>query len=227
MESVSDFVKRQFLEHYGKTLSTPTLSDWAEDLQGFKFFHIERAFARYRQQGKPYAPKSGEIVQLCAMIKSSEYKSSSKKGIEKKCSIEGCNAPSEEIMMGTEGHCQAICRKHDEVWVLENRPDSVYANIIRGNQKCTEEMKKLGISGEEYFKREHPDYYKIIKKQRAQANKDEVRRKVTTAIQDFYEAKLSREDRASISATLRDIAASAKKKEELHRIYSGDQEVNL
>lgn len=160
-ESVNDYLKRQFREHYRLSLSEATIAEWVIDLKGFKYIEIVRAFDKYRASDKKYSPKSNEIRYLILDGKREEKKETKNNCYVVSCKNSANERRDENIWM---------CRKHSDDWILKTQPESIEAKIILGARKIEAEAKVAGMTNREYFEKSNPSSFDVLQKMMTRKN---------------------------------------------------------
>lgn len=154
-ESLSDYLKRQFKEHYRLSLSEMTIAEWVIDLKGFQYIEIVKAFDQYRSSGKNFSPTSRAIRNILL-----ENVKEEKKIIKNSCYVLTCKNLADE----RRGENIWMCGQHAHDWILKTQPDSSEAKIILGAWKIEADAKSAGLSNREYFKQTNPMAFDAVQK---------------------------------------------------------------
>lgn len=173
-ESLSDYLKRQFREHYRLSLSEITIAEWVIDLKGFKYIEIVKSFDQYRSSGKNFSPTSRAIRNiLFENVKEEEKKISNNACYILTCKKLGDERRSEKIWM---------CRQHSDDWILKTQHGSIAAKIILDAAQIECDAKNAGLSNRDYFKKENPKAFAALQKSMKEVHRN---RENLFAVEDY------------------------------------------
>jgi hypothetical protein len=145
-ETVGNFVKRQFSEHWGSSLSEEGLAEWILDLSGFNLYQITQAFAEHRKFSS-YRPKAKDILGI--LIDKLPKSNDIQNNVKEKCYVISCK--NNDIDPCAYNPKVFMCRFHHDEYILKVHPGTIQAEVIRRARKFQEEAKEFGMTGKEYF----------------------------------------------------------------------------
>lgn len=199
-------------QNFRVAVSAELLDEWFEELKEFNLFCVENAFRQYKREKEWPPPVIASIINL-AIKASGEYYSHLRDNKKNKCHVANCF--SKDIEECSYNRNVMVCRFHMDEMTLELEPDSPGADNIRLARQAEKERNELGLTGSQYVKLKNPELFRCVEKMSGADRVETARKKIIVALGDFYDTKLSPEEREKIVGEMRTVAIAAKTREEV------------
>lgn len=194
-------------QNYSREVSDELIDDWFEELRGFSFYHLRKAFSKYCRKEDRYSPNLAKIIKLCK-LEASQRLAKERDEKLKQCYVDHCK--SKELQPCSFNPAVSICRNHEDDLILKTNPHSFQAEIVRRSQQFEEEAKLLGRTNQEHFSKTNAKVFEMLTKRRKQIENEEVGKKAVKALRDFYFADLPPDIRQSGVEAMRRVIEEAK-----------------
>lgn len=139
-------------ENYGKIPSKSIIEMWFDALKSFNFVHVRNAFTSYLRENdkRKGAPAVADILKLAKKSAASAYVQL-RETRTKRCYVDGCNSPEDQIAACDYRPDIFICRHHLDEFVLTTMPNSNHARVIREDKEFRTEAARLGRTLREHI----------------------------------------------------------------------------